>query len=162
MTESSENSRKLAGNRKAFHDYEVLERIEAGIVLVGTEVKSVRTGQVGLAGAFGRLESGSIFLHGVNIPPYEQGNRFNHDPVRPRRLLLHRREAEKLRSATEEKGLSVVPLSIYLKRGWVKVELGVCRGKTHGDKRETLRRKMTDREAARAVSAARRRGKRET
>jgi len=155
MTESSENSRKVAANRKAFHDYQVLEKIEAGIELVGTEVKSVRTGQVGLSGAFGRREGGSIILQGVNIPPYEQGNRFNHDPVRPRRLLLHRREIERLGAAVEEKGLALVPLSIYLKRGWVKVEIGLCRGKTHGDKRETLRRKMTDRETARAMSAGR-------
>jgi SsrA-binding protein len=110
---------------------------------------------VGLSGAFGRREGGEIILQGVNIPPYEQGNRFNHDPARPRRLLLHRREIERLGAAVEEKGLALVPLSVYLKRGWVKVEIGLCRGKTHGDKRETLRRKMTDRETARAMSGAR-------
>jgi SsrA-binding protein len=152
MSGSSERASRLAANRKAFHDYEVLERFEAGIALVGTEVKSLRTGQVGLSGAFGRVAGNSLVLHGVNIPPYEQGNRFNHDPVRPRRLLMHRREIDRLRTAMEEKGLALVPLSVYLKKGWVKVELGLCRGKSHGDKRETLRRKMTDRETARDIA----------
>ena len=146
----------LAANRKARHDYAVLDRIEAGIALVGTEVKSVRNGKASLAGGFARIEQGEAWLHHVNISPYDHGNVFNHEPDRPRRLLLHRQELRSLAAETEQKGLTLVPLRLYLKRGRIKVELGLCRGKTHGDKRETLRRKTADQEARRAVARSKR------
>jgi SsrA-binding protein len=158
MTAPSENSgRKLAVNRKALHDYHVLDRHEAGIELRGTEVKSARSGSLGLAGSFARIEKGSLILRGLNIPLYEHGSHFNHEPERPRRLLLHRREIDKLRGLVEQKGHTLVPLSLYLKRGMIKVELAVCKGKQQRDKRDTLRKKTADREAARVVAAARRR-----
>ena len=148
---------KLAANRKALRDYFVVERLEAGIELRGTEVKSVRAGEISLAGAYARVENRDVIAHHINIAAYEFGNQFNHDPVRPRRLLLHRREIEKLATQTQQKGLALVPLSIYLKRGRVKVELGVCRGKAHGDKRETLKRRTAEREAQREMARERRR-----
>lgn len=148
---------RLATNRKARRDYHVIERIEAGIALRGTEVKSVRNGHLSLAGAFGRAEPDGIILQGMTIQPYDHGNRFNHEPDRPRRLLLHKKEIERLRAHVEQKGCALVPLNVYLKRGRVKVELGLCRGKTHGDKRETMKRRTADREAARAIAERRRR-----
>ena len=147
--------KKLAANRKALFEYSVLDRLEAGIELLGTEVKSVKGGNASLVGGFAREDGGQVWLHGINIPPYEQGNRFNHTADRPRRLLLHRREIEKLAAQTQQKGFSLVPLSLYLKRGIVKVELGLCKGKSHADKRETLRRKAADQEIRRAVAAYR-------
>lgn len=143
----------LAANRKALRDYSVIEHTEAGIELRGTEVKAIRGGQASLTGGFARIEDGETWLHGLNIPPYEHGNRFNHEPARPRRLLLHKKEIRRLQAHTERKGLSLIPLSVYLKNGRVKVDLGLCRGKTLRDKRETLRRKTADRDAERAVSA---------
>lgn len=143
--------RPLSSNRKARHDFEIIEQVEAGVELRGTEVKSLRGGQAGLAGGFARFERGQLWLQNVNIAPYECGSSFNHDPIRPRRLLLHRKELMKLTTAVEQKGLTLVPLSMYFKGPWVKVMIGVCRGKTHGDKRETLRRKTADREAKRAM-----------
>jgi len=147
--------KQLAANRRAFRDYSVLERFEAGIELRGTEVKSIRSGQASLAGAYARVENGEIFLHGFHVPSYEHGGSFNHDPDRPRRLLLHGREIHKLRGQTEQKGLALVPLNVYLERNLVKIELGLCRGKRRGDKRETLKRKTADREAARAIARRR-------
>ena len=149
----------LARNRKALHDYEVLERIEAGLALVGTEVKVVRAGHAGLQGAYAQIDknTGEAWLCGVNIPPYGFGNIFNHDSLRARKLLLHRRELLKLRAHEERKGCTIVPLSLYLKRGRVKCELGVCRGKNAVDKRETIKRRELDREARRAVANAVRR-----
>ena len=156
MAASSQNAhKKLATNRKAFRDYFVVEKYEAGIELRGTEVKSVREGHISLIGAFARVENGELFLNGMNIQPYKYGNRFNHDPDRPRRLLLHRKEITLLQKRTEQKGQALIPLSVYMKRGRVKVEIGLCKGKTHGDKRETLRRKTADREAERAIKDAR-------
>ncbi|MBN1557449.1 MAG: SsrA-binding protein SmpB [Lentisphaerae bacterium] len=150
MTAPPERS-ALAVNRKARRDYQVLERIEAGVALRGTEVKAVRRGGVGFAGAFAQFENGEAVLINLNIPPYEQGNRFNHEPTRPRRLLLHKKEIQRLQAQSEQKGLALVPLAVYLKRGRVKIELGLCRGKRQHDKRETLRRQDADREAARAL-----------
>jgi len=147
--------KKLAANRKALFEYSVLQRFEAGIELFGTEVKSVKGGSASLVGGFAREDGGQVWLHGINIPPYEQGNRFNHAPDRPRRLLLHKREIEKLAAQTQQKGFSLVPLSLYLKRGIIKVELGLCKGKTHADKRETLRRKTEDLEIRRTVASYR-------
>lgn len=154
MTIHPENSyRKLAANRKALRDYFILERYEAGIELRGTEAKSLRDGHVGLSGAFARVENGEVVLHNFNIPAYEYGNRFNHDPDRPRRLLLHRREINRLWVQIEQKGHALIPISVFLKRGLVKIELGLCKGKRRSDKRESLRRKTAEREAERAMAA---------
>lgn len=139
-----------------FRDYAVLERIEAGIELVGTEVKSVRAGRANLTGGFATVENGELVLQAVNISPYEHGNRFNHDPVRPRRLLLHAREIARLAASVSQKGLTLLPLKLYFKRNWLKVELGLCKGKKYGDKRETLKKRTAEREARRAVVTARR------
>ena len=149
----------VARNRKALHDYEVLERIEAGLALVGTEVKVVRAGHAGLQGAYAQVDrnTGEAWLCGVNIPPYGFGNLFNHDSLRARKLLLHRRELLRLRAHEERKGCTIVPLSLYLRRGRVKCELGVCRGKDTVDKRETIKRRELDREARRAAQSAVRR-----
>ena len=149
----------VARNRKALHDFEVLERLEAGLALVGTEVKVVRAGHAGLQGAYAQIDknTGEAWLCGVNIPPYGFGNLFNHDALRARKLLLHRRELLKLRAHEERKGNTIVPLSLYLKRGRVKCELGVCRGKNEIDKRETIKRRELDRDARRAMANAVRR-----
>jgi len=144
--------RKVAANRKALRDYFVLERHEAGIELRGTEVKSIRQGHVSLSGSYARIEDGRVTLYGLNILPYDHGNRFNHDPDRPRRLLFHRKEIGKLCVETEQKGHALVPLSVYFKRGLVKVEMGLCKGKQQSDKRETLRRRTAEREAAREIA----------
>ena len=150
--------RNLTVNRKASHDYSILEKIEAGIELLGTEVKSVRNGDAGLAGAFAKIENGQLFLQQVSIPPYEFGNRFNHDTLRTRRLLVHRGEIRRLQALQEQKGMALVPLRLYLTgKGLVKVELGVCRGKTQEDRRETIKRREADREARAAVNASKHR-----
>jgi len=144
----------LARNRKALHDFEVLEKLEAGIQLVGTEVKVVRDGKAGLAGAFAHIDkrTNEAFLDNVTIPPYDFGNRFNHDARRTRKLLMHRREILKLRAFVEQKGHTLVPLSLYMVHGRVKVEIGVCKGKAAHDKRETLLRRESDRDAERAIA----------
>ena len=156
MPEPVERKRKsgtLSDNRKAFHDYEVLERHEAGIELVGTEVKVLRNGEGGLKGAYAKVENGELWLHQVTIPHYAFGNRFNHDSLRSRRLLMHRREILKLQAKQEQKGFTLVPLRLYLTpKGRVKVEIGVCKGKTTVDKRETIKRREADIEAKRAVA----------
>lgn len=132
----------IARNRKAFHDYEILESFEAGIELCGTEVKSCRNHGAQLHDAYASVETGELFVYGLHISPYEMGNRFNHEPVRRRKLLMHKKEILKLFSRVREKGFALIPLKLYFKRGRVKVELGVARGKTFGDKRETLRKKQ--------------------
>lgn len=145
--------RRVATNRKARYDYHVLDTVEAGIELRGTEVKAVRDGQINLAGGYAAIRDGQIVLHSVNIAPYKFGNQFNHDPLRPRRLLLHRKEIEHLSGHLTRRGFTLVPLSCYFnRRGRIKVELGLCRGKQDPDKRETLRRKISDDEARRAMS----------
>jgi SsrA-binding protein len=158
MTASPDKARKyVALNRRALHDYLVLSKVEAGVDLRGTEVKSIRGGQMSLAGGFARVEKDEVILRNVTIPAYEHGGVFNHEPERPRRLLLHRREIENLRVQTEQKGCAVVPLSAYLHRGFVKISLGICRGKRQEDKRETLRRRTALREAERDMARATRR-----
>ena len=153
MTASQEKSyRKLAANRKGVRDYFVLERYEAGIALYGTEVKSARDGHISLSGGFARVENGRVVLYNINISPYEYGNRSNHEADRPRQLLFHKAEIKRLQAQTEQKGCALIPLSVHLRRGLVKVELGLCKGKTHRDKREVLRRKVAEREADRAIS----------
>lgn len=149
---TSPSARKVvARNRKARHEYEVLETYEAGIELKGPEVKSLRSGGVSFQDAFARVDGGEIWLHSLHINPYEQANRFNVDPVRPRRLLMNRSEVRRLAVKTEEKGLTLVPLDIYFSRGYAKLTLAVARGKRLYDKREDLKRRQQDREARRAM-----------
>jgi SsrA-binding protein len=141
----------IANNKKAYHEYFVDEVFEAGLALQGTEVKSVRLGQVSLKEAYCRIRNGEIFVENMNISPYEQGNRENHDPLRVRKLLLHRLEIDKLTKKVEERGFALVPTKLYFKDSRAKLEIGLCRGKKLYDKRETLKRKQADREASRAV-----------
>lgn len=139
----------LAVNRRAWHDYAVLEKIECGIVLSGTEVKVVRHGEASLSGAYGAVLGGELYIVQMNIPVYAFGNRFNHTPQQNRKLLVHKKEVEALRLKTEAKGLTLVPLRLYLKGGRVKVEMGVCRGKALHDKRDALKKKAMRRDMER-------------
>lgn len=148
----------IASNKKAFHDYFVEETLEAGIVLVGTEVKSVRLGAVNLRDSYAVIKGGEAFLVGAHIAPYEKGSYFNVDPRRTRKLLLAKAEIRKLAARTERKGYTLVPLKIYLKGSLVKVELGLCRGKEQRDKRETIKRRDAEREMARAIKEHNARG----
>jgi SsrA-binding protein len=148
---SDEGRRVVARNRKARHEFDVLETFEAGIELKGPEVKSLRAGHVAFQDAFARVENGQVWLHSLHISPYEQANRFNVDPARARRLLLNRREIRQLAVKTDEKGLTLVPLEIYFSRGYAKVALAVARGRKLHDKREELKSRQLDREARRAV-----------
>lgn len=150
-TQKPGGEKLIASNKKALHDYFVLQKLEAGIELTGTEVKSLRDGRANLKDSYITFKSGEAFLFGTHISPYTHGNRENHDPERTRRLLLHRREIEKLETQVVEKGLTVVPLRLYFKGNRVKVELAVVRGKKLYDKRETEKRREADREAAAAV-----------
>ncbi len=147
----NEGRKVLARNRKATHEYHIAETYEAGIVLRGPEVKSVRAGKASLAEAFARVEGGEVWVHAMHISPYDPASRENADPVRPRKLLLHRREIRRLIGATQQKGFTLVPLELYLKAGRIKVTLALGRGKKLHDKRETIRRKDAEREAARAM-----------
>lgn len=147
----SEGRKVVARNRKARHEYDILETYEAGMELRGPEVKSLREGQVAFQDSFARVEGGEVKLYSLHISPYEQANRANVDPVRTRRLLLHKQEIRKLVAETEEKGLTLVPLEIYFVRGVAKVTLAVARGRKLHDKREALKRKQQDREAKRAM-----------
>ena len=140
-----ENIKVLAQNRKARHDYFIEETYEAGIELKGTEVKSIRGGKLNLRDGYAKVENSEIFLYNVHVSPYEQGNIFNTDPMRVRKLLLHKREIRKLIGYVQQKGYSLIPLKVYLKRGKVKVELAVARGKAQYDKRETIARRDADR-----------------
>jgi SsrA-binding protein len=141
----------IANNKKAYHEYFVDEVFEAGLVLQGTEVKAVRMGQVSIKEAYCRIRNGEMFVDNMNISPYELGNRENHDPLRQRKLLLHRSEIDKLIKKVDEKGLTLVPTKIYFKDRLVKLEVGVCRGKKLYDKRESLKSKQADRETHRAI-----------
>ncbi len=141
----------VATNRKARFNYEILEKIEAGISLKGTEVKSIRNKNVSIEESYAQIKNEEVFLHNLHISPYEQGNRENHDPIRVRKLLLHRHEIKKLIAKIQQKGLSLVPLSIYTKNGIIKVELAVGRGKRLVDKRESIKKKAIEREIARIV-----------
>ncbi|MFH1008960.1 MAG: SsrA-binding protein SmpB [Candidatus Latescibacterota bacterium] len=143
--------RLVAQNRKARHDYHILSHVEAGLVLQGTEVKSLRLGQVNLRDSFARIENDEAWLHNMHINPYEEGNRFNHDPTRKRKLLLHRIEIKRLLGKLKEKGLTLVPLSLYFVKGRAKVELGLARGKHEYDKREDIARRDMQRDIARQL-----------
>ena len=139
----------FAENRKARHDYTVLETIECGIVLTGTEVKSVRHGEISLSGSYGAVLKGELWLVGADIAAYKFGNRFNHEPKSMRKLLVHAKEVRDLQLKTEAKGLTLIPLRIFLKNGRVKVDLGVCRGKQLHDKRDALKKKALRRDLER-------------
>ncbi len=141
----------IVSNKKARHDYEILERLEAGIQLVGTEVKSCRAGNVSLQESYAKINGGELWLLNAHIAHYDAGNQFNHDVKRSRRLLIHKREIRKLLQATEAKGLTLVPLSFYFKGPNIKVELGLCKGKAKQDKREALKQKIHDQETRRAM-----------
>lgn len=145
----------VATNKKAFHDYFIIEKLEAGIVLSGTEVKAIREGRLNLKDSYAHIKGGEAFLLNCHISPYSHGNQQNHDPTRTRKLLLHQKEIRKLIGKTQEKGLTLVPLRVYLRRGRIKVELGLARGKKLYDKRETKRLKEMDREARAAMKARR-------
>lgn len=148
-----DGQRVVARNRKARHEFEILETFEAGMELRGPEVKSLRAGQVSFLDAFARVERGEVWLYSLHISPYEQANRFNVDPTRPRKLLLNKQEIRRLATKVDEKGLTLVPLDIHFSRGYAKVTLAVGRGKKLHDKRETLKRRVQEREAQRAVEA---------
>jgi SsrA-binding protein len=140
-TEEKSGKKLITRNRKARHEYEVLETVEAGLVLRGTEVKSLRSGRASLVDGYAAIENGEMWLQNVNIPEYEMGNVANHAPTRPRKLLLHKHEIARLFGKVQTKGLTLIPLALYFKRGRAKVEIGLCKGKRAYDKRETIRKK---------------------
>ena len=146
-----EGRKVVARNRKARHEFDILETVEAGMELRGPEVKSMRAGQLSFQDAFARVERGEVWLHSLHISPYKAANRANVDPIRPRRLLLNRKEIRHLAAKVDEKGLTLVPLDVYFSRGYAKVTLGVARGRKLHDKREALKRREQDREARRAM-----------
>ena len=150
-TAREEAQKNIAENRKAFHDYHILETFEAGIVLVGTEVKSIREGSANLRDSFARVEDGEVWLYNVHINPYSHRGYSDHEPTRRRKLLLHRQEIRKLIGKTVEKGLTLVPTRLYFKSGHVKVALALARGKQAHDKRETVKRREAERETRAAV-----------
>ena len=160
MTKGRDKTEKVvATNRKAFHDYSIEEKFEAGIVLRGTEVKSLREGKVNLRDSYARVDHNEIFLVHCHISPYSHGNIMNHDPLRPRKLLLHRKEINKLLGKTQQKGLTLVPLRIYFSpRGQAKVEIGIAKGKKLYDRREAIKEREAGREMERALKGARRGG----
>jgi SsrA-binding protein len=141
----------VAENRKARHDYFIDETYEAGISLVGTEVKSLRAGKANLRDSYAEVSNNEVFIQNMHISPYDQGNRFNHDPMRPRKLLLHRQEIKRLLGQTTQKGYTLVPLRVYFKRGRAKVEVALARGKKLYDKREEIAKRDADREIEREL-----------
>lgn len=140
----------IAQNKKAYHDYFIEETYEAGIVLQGTEIKSIRNGRIQLKDAYARIHNGEVFLYNMHVSPYEQGNRYNHDPLRTRKLLLHNKQIAKLIGETKEVGYALVPLKLYLKNGFAKVLVGLARGKKKYDKREDMKKKEAKRDIERA------------
>lgn len=145
------NKKEIAVNRKAFHEYFILEKYEVGIELAGTEVKSIRAGNVNLKDSFCTIKNGEIWLRNMHISPYEQGNRFNRDPVRPRRLLMHKREIIKLNAKVMQNGAAIVPISLYLNGSLVKMEIGLCKGKKLHDKRDSEMERETKRNIDRTL-----------
>lgn len=143
------STKLIANNKKAYHDYFILDTYEAGIALHGTEVKSLRMGKCSVKESFIRVENGEVFIYGMHISPYEKGNIFNKDPLRPRKLLLHKAEINKMIGKTKEKGMAIVPLKVYFKGSLVKVEIGLARGKKLYDKRNDIAKKDQQREAQR-------------
>jgi len=158
MTEKTEREKaqsSIAENRKAFHDFHLLETFEAGLVLLGTEVKAIREGRVNLRDSFARVEDGEVFLYNVNISSYSHRGYADHEPLRRRKLLLHRDEIRKLIGKTVEKGMTLVPVRLYFKNGRVKVAVSLARGKKEYDKRETIKRREADRETRAAIKSRR-------
>ena len=145
----------IAENRKAYHDYHLLETFEAGVVLVGTEVKAIREGRANLRDSFARVDNGEVYLYNVNISPYSHRGYVDHEPLRPRKLLLHRSEIRKLIGKTVEKGMTLVPVRMYFKDGRVKVAISLAKGKKEYDKRETIKRRESDRETRAAMKSRR-------
>ena len=143
------NGKLIANNKKAYHDYFILDTYETGISLAGTEVKSLRMGKCSIKESCVRIENGEVFIYGMHISPYEKGNIFNKDPLRPRKLLLHKYEINKLLGKTKEKGIAIVPLKVYFKGSLVKVEIGLAKGKKLYDKRQDIAKKDQQREASR-------------
>lgn len=141
----------LAQNRKATHDFFIEETYEAGLVLTGTEIKSIRAGRTNMKESFARIEHGEVFLYNMHVSSYAQGNQFNHDPIRTRKLLLHKKQISKLIGETKQAGYSLVPLKIYIKNGVAKVLIGLGRGKRKFDKRDDLKQKQANRDIARAI-----------
>ncbi len=154
-TEREKAQENVAENRKAFHDFHLLETFEAGIALLGTEVKAIREGRVNLRDSFARVEDGEVFLYNVNISPYSHRGYADHEPMRRRKLLLHRDEIRKLIGKTVERGMTLVPTRMYFKKGRVKVAVALAKGKKEYDKRETIRRREADRETRAAIKARR-------
>ena len=154
---SKEKTNTVIGtNRKAFHDYTIQEKLEAGMVLVGTEVKSLREGKINLRESYAAVQNGKVVLHHCHIGAYSHGNRMNHDPLRPRTLLLHRKEIQKLSGKVQQAGLTLVPLRMYFNaKGIAKIELGLAKGKKHYDRRETVKKREAGREIERAMKGAR-------
>ena len=148
---SKESVKIVDNNKKAYHEYFVLEKFEAGIELVGTEVKSIRAGRINLKESWCMIKNGEIFVNGMHISPYEQGNIFNKDPFRVRKLLMHRKEIDRLFGKIKQDGLTLIPTSVYFKNSKVKVEVGLCKGKNLHDKRETLAKKQAARDIDRAL-----------
>ena len=146
-TMAKESMKLVANNKKAYHDYFVDEKYEAGLVLHGTEVKSLRMGKCSIKESFIRIEDGEVFVYGMHISPYEMGNIFNKDPLRPKKLLMHKAEIHKLLGKIKEKGFALVPLQVYFKDGRAKIEIGLCRGKKLYDKRQDIAKKDQRREA---------------
>ena len=144
-------SKTITVNRKAYHDYSILESLEAGIALTGTEIKSVRAGRVNIRDAYAKPDGGELWLFNSYVAAYQAGGHYNHEPNRPRKLLLHRRQIDELAGMVRQKGLTLVPLKIYIKKGIAKLELGVARGKRQYDKRETIARRDSDREIERTL-----------
>ncbi|AKP68251.1 SsrA-binding protein SmpB [Companilactobacillus ginsenosidimutans] len=145
------SANEVATNRKARHDYNILETYEAGIELTGTEIKSIRARKMNIKDGFVQARNGEMWLENVNIAIYDQGNQFNHDPLRNRRLLLHKKEIRRIAGNTQEKGITVIPLKVYLKNGFAKVLIGVAEGKKQYDKRETIKKRDQEREIQRAT-----------
>lgn len=156
MSHTSPHARRLATNRKARHDYEILDKFEAGIALLGTEVKSVRQGRIQLKDSYVEIIEGEAYLIGAHISPYSHGNRANHEPERPRKLLLNRREIERLMGRTTIQGQTCIPLSVYLRGNRIKVEIALAKGKRQYDKRQVARAREADREAREALTSRRR------
>lgn len=151
MNEEKDNVRHILTNRRARHEYLVLERLEVGIVLRGTEVKSARAGKINLQDAYAAVENGELYMHNMHISPFEKGNVFNHDPVRVRKLLAKKKEIRKLEQKVNEKGLTLIPLQLYFLGRHLKIELGVCKGKKTYDKRHALKERDTRREMERRM-----------
>lgn len=147
----ADESKTIAQNRKAYHDYFVLETYEAGIELFGTEIKSIRAGRVNLKDSFCSVDDGEMYAIGMHISPYEQGNRFNRDPMRKKKLLLHKKEINKLFAESQQQGLSIIPLQLYIRRGRAKLQIGLCKGKKMYDKRAVQAKKDSDRAIERAM-----------